>query len=160
MKKQGFTLIEILVVVLIIGILAAIAVPQYQIAVKKSEVSKVISLVRIMAEQQRLYQLNHGRFAETLDDLDISVIPPKGWGCKTANSGSLINQNNKVECYHSVVNPTISVVYYFDDERNMNEITRQLYCWANSSDSFNRQVCASFGPLINDRYGGARYQIK
>lgn len=43
--QQGFTLIELMIVVAVIGVLAAIAVPQYQNYVKKSELGAALSTV-------------------------------------------------------------------------------------------------------------------
>ena len=44
-KQQGFTLIELMIVVAIIGILAAIAIPQYQDYVARSQISRAVGEV-------------------------------------------------------------------------------------------------------------------
>lgn len=75
--KRGFTLIELLVAVLIIGILAAVAVPQYQKAVDKARLSEMMQMHAALERAADAYILQHGfpnlgSSSRILDDLDIS----------------------------------------------------------------------------------------
>ena len=58
--KRAFTLIEVLVVVLIIGILAAIALPQYQKAVEKSRAAEALMNMRTIVNNVEMQFLTTG----------------------------------------------------------------------------------------------------
>ena len=59
-NKKGFTLLELLVVVLIIGVLASIALPQYQKAVQKSRLSQIDVILDAAKKNIELYVLQNG----------------------------------------------------------------------------------------------------
>ena len=72
-NKKGFTLIEILVVVLIIGILTAIAFPKYQKAVAKTRYAELKNLTNSIYYAQKRYYLANETYADTFDKLDIQI---------------------------------------------------------------------------------------
>ena len=76
----GFTLVELLVVVLIIGILAAVALPQYGKAVRRTKAAKAQVYVRQLADAVERYFLSNGTYPKYFADLDMdfsSVFPNK-----------------------------------------------------------------------------------
>lgn len=73
-KQQGFTLIELMIVVAIIGILAAIAIPQYQDYVIRSQVTEGLNLAGGQKVAVTEYYTVNGSLPE---DNDAAHIPDK-----------------------------------------------------------------------------------
>ena len=73
MYQKGFTLIEVLVVVLIIGILTSIALPQYQKAVMRSRFAQMLQMNKTIYNAQIVYYDTYNKYADTMDQLDITV---------------------------------------------------------------------------------------
>ncbi len=79
-RGGGFTLVEILIVVVILGILAAIVVPQFTNASETAKVSSVISQLQTLRSQMELFQVQHNG---NYPDLSDATSP---WGPLTAES--------------------------------------------------------------------------
>lgn len=76
--KKGFTLIEILIVVLIVAILAAIALPYYDKALLKAETRGVLVNLKAIGEAQRRHYLATGSYTTNKSDLDIEIPQLRG----------------------------------------------------------------------------------
>jgi general secretion pathway protein G len=92
--KRGFTLVEIMVVVIIIGILATIYITQIAGQSEQARVDATKATIAIISQQLDLFKLNEGRYPDELKDLVdkppyarrwpkggyLKSYPKDGWG--------------------------------------------------------------------------------
>lgn len=71
-SEKGFSLIELLIVVVVIGVVAAFAVPAYQKGIRAAENGAVFALMRIVSSNQVQYFASNSRFG-TLPEINAAM---------------------------------------------------------------------------------------
>lgn len=142
--SKGFTLMEMLVVSLVIGILAAIALPQYQIAVGVSKVSNVMSFAKVISDAQQRHYLANGSYTTSFDALDVSM--PEG-GTLSADGKTMTYKNflcylrdagDGSSVYCNVLSPVgINMEKYYRNPGGM------FICWPKTNDTteLTNRIC-------------------
>lgn len=75
-KARGFTLIELMITVAIVVILASIALPSYNYAMKKNRRSAAQSALVDLAQRQQQYLMDTRAYTETLDSTGLKYTTP------------------------------------------------------------------------------------
>ncbi|HGG7951426.1 TPA: pilin [Neisseria meningitidis] len=70
--QKGFTLIELMIVIAIVGILAAVALPAYQDYTARAQVSEAILLAEGQKSAVTEYYLNHGKWPGDNSDAGVA----------------------------------------------------------------------------------------
>jgi prepilin-type N-terminal cleavage/methylation domain-containing protein len=76
-RRSGFTLVELAVVIVIIGVLAAFGVPRFIKSVERSKAAEAFQYLDSIRSSQERYQAQYGTYATNVTDLDIESSPPK-----------------------------------------------------------------------------------
>jgi prepilin-type N-terminal cleavage/methylation domain-containing protein len=86
--RAGFTLVELAVVIVIIGVLAAFGVPRFLKSVERSKAAEAFNYLSAVRDSQERYQAQNGTYADDVTKLDISFPAPKYFTVGTPAAGS------------------------------------------------------------------------
>ena len=75
-SRDGFSLIELLIVVAIIGLVTAIAVPNLINAIQRSRQSRTVGDARLLGEAMEMYQQDHSYYPIAVGNNDVEVVRP------------------------------------------------------------------------------------
>ena len=146
--KKAFTIIELLVVVLIIGILAAIALPQYRIAVEKSRATEAIIHLRHLADAEELYYLANGGYTDSWDNLSEN---------DPTNSNFIFTLERSI--YNvKITTPTSDYYlrYFMKNQPERKEYAGRFLCVTTDNKKLGTQVCKS----LSGDPTGFKYQFQ
>jgi prepilin-type N-terminal cleavage/methylation domain-containing protein len=86
-NRKGFTLVELAVVIVIIGVLAAFGVPRFIKSVERSKAAEAFSYLAAVRSAQERSHARNGTYCDTVDDLDIKFAAPKYFTVGTIAAG-------------------------------------------------------------------------
>ena len=79
-KQQGYTLIELMIVVAIVGVLAAVAIPSFRSYVLRSRVSEATGFLSEIKQRQEVYRSEFGQYAAAAwNPAAVPGVNPVGW---------------------------------------------------------------------------------
>lgn len=128
MLKRGFTLLEVLIVVIIIGVLVAIALPQYTTTLEKSKSAEAVANVGSLKAALDRYWYQDGSISTTITDLDIdnpnSVTNKLYTYTITDNGTDATTRNYTVTATRTTADGTTYTVQWIQTDNNTGKLYR------------------------------------
>lgn len=163
MHKKGFTLIEMLVVVLVIAILSAIAIMQYTHFVERTRVGEAQNLIGLAIYAQERQMMRKGQYTEVWTSLDAAPLAAymdksgdflstdgttfftEGGGANAPRNGYAIHFESTPTRWFAVAQRVGSSTYQYTLVRPFDEDT--TYCLPSAGNTDDQNMCVDIMAL-------------
>lgn len=136
-KKSGFSLIELMIVVAIIGVLAAIAVPQYQNYVARTQIVEAINLVAPAKAKLEETMSNFGSLNPLSHSTASSILGEVTSGKYVKNITFLLNEKETAGVF--------TILFKSSSQSQLRNKTMLITITPTQGDNPNLLVCSSGG---------------
>lgn len=147
MKRNAFTLVELLIVVIILGILAAVVIPQFSDASTDSKVSACQDNLQTIRKQITLYKQHHNGTIPTLANFVDAMTK------KTDPDGTINAATGKYGPYlNRIPNNPFTVGGSGNDVTNGAAAANKAWFYDDSTGDFKANDAGSTGGVAHDTY--------
>ena len=143
-KKSGFTLIELMIVLVVVAVLMTIALPAYQDYIRKARRSDGMDALMTVQQLQERYRANNPEYASSLTDTGtglgmgsalslegyyaLDLTGPTGSGSPTSTGYQITAQGQGDQANDEVDGTTCTLVITVDADNPRGEKTPEV-CW-------------------------------
>ena len=95
LQFTGYTLLEIMITVIILGTIVAMAIPRLTYTFEKTRSAEAIHILESLLQAQKIYFFQHRQYASALQNNELE-IDPNDFSSKNFNRPDIFNDANKV----------------------------------------------------------------
>ncbi len=110
-RERGYTLIEIIVTIIILGVLASLALPRYFFSLERMKSAEGVQILTTYLNAHRVYRYEYGQDPGVIEDLDISLSSQSKHFASPALSGRMFPEKQILEIQRNESGTDLYILY-------------------------------------------------
>jgi type IV pilus assembly protein PilE len=109
-NESAFSMMELITVLVIVGVLASIALPRYEVGIEKIRSSEGAQILTALLDAQKRYSSeNGGAYTATMSDLDVTIPASSNFNAPTVSASSPLATIQRIDGSSGIDDYTLTI---------------------------------------------------